>query len=149
MIDKLDQEILRILATNSRITITELARITDSSKPTVSRKIKNLEEEGIIKGYVSIIDDRASGIGCRGIIMIKLSGEAIVENLLDAMENIPKICTLFLTLGNYDLFLMASVKDTTEFYEVVEKVRSMDGVERVDTSTIISRRKLLNKIIRE
>lgn len=149
MSDKLDREILQILSTNSRITITELSKLTNSSKPTISRKIKNLEENGIIKGYVSIIDDRTRGISCKGIMMVKITGEADTENLLNTMENMLQICTVFLTLGNYNLFLIASVKDTMEFYEVVEKIRLMDGVASADTSTIITRRKLLNKIIKE
>ena len=149
LIDKLDKEILSILSTNSRITITELAELTDSSKPTISRKIKNLEESGVVKGYVSIVDDKVSGIGCRGIMMVNLSGEADVEKLLNDLENMPQICTMFLTFGRYDLFLMALVKDTTEFYMIFDEVRSMDGVVSVDTSTVISRRKFLNKKITE
>ena len=81
--------------------------------------------------------------------MVKITGEADTENLLNTMENMLQICTVFLTLGNYNLFLIASVKDTMEFYEVVEKIRLMDGVASADTSTIITRRKLLNKIIKE
>ena len=149
LIDKLDQEILSILSTNSRITISELAKLIDSSKPTVSRKIKNLEENGIIKGYVSIIDDKASGIGCRGIMMVNFSGEADVDHLLNVLGNMPQICTMFLTFGKYDLFLMVLVKDTTEFYAVFDEIRSINGVASVDTSTVISRRKFLNKTITE
>ena len=75
---------------------------------------------------------------------VKLSGDADVDSLMGVLEDMPQICTLFLTLGGYDMFLMASVVDTDHFYMVAEEIRLLDGVDKVETSTIISRRKLLN-----
>lgn len=149
MIDELDHEILNILPLNSRLSITEIARKTNSSKATVSRKIKRLEDEGIIKGYVSILDDQVTGIGCRGILTAKLTGNPDEEQILSTLQNMPQVCTLFLTLGKYDLFLMASVKDTVQFYKLVEEIRAMEGVAQIETATILSRIKLLNKNLTE
>lgn len=144
MIGQLDKQIIDILSLNSRITVTEIAEITNSSKSTVTRKIKNLEEAGVIKGYVSIIDDEASGVCCNGILLVKLTGKADEDYLLSVLEDMPQICTLFLMLGDYDLFLMVSACDIARFHMVVEEIRAIDGVESVVTSTIISKRKLLN-----
>lgn len=149
LIDELEREILNILSINSRLSITEIARKTNSSKATISRKIKKLEEEGIIQGYVTIIDDQANGIGCRGILTAKLGGEQDEKQILEKLRSMPQVCTLFLTLGKYDLFLMASVNDTAHFYGLVEEIRAIEGIAQIETTTIVSRIKLLNKNLTE
>ena len=149
MIDDLDEKILQILSLNSRATVKKIAEITNSSPSTISRKIKRLEESGAIRGYVSILGDGVLGIECRGILLVKFSGKTDVENVLGIIERMPEVCNLFHTLGNYDLVIIASVKDNYQLHGIIEKIRTLEGIAWIDTASIISRRKVLNKTIIE
>ena len=55
-LDDINMQILMILNTNSRITMTELADRLHVSRPAVHRRIKRMEELGIIKGFTVMID---------------------------------------------------------------------------------------------
>ena len=68
--DELDKKILEILSGNSRLSVREISKLVDSSPPTVSRRIRRLEELGTIKGYVSIIEDEELGYDCRALLLI-------------------------------------------------------------------------------
>jgi Lrp/AsnC family leucine-responsive transcriptional regulator len=61
-LDPLDATLLRLLARDARTSIADLARVVGMSSPSVSERVKRLEEAGIIKGYEAVIDPKALGL---------------------------------------------------------------------------------------
>ena len=61
-LDELDKKILRIIKLDGRARVSEIAERVGSTSPTVSRKIKLMEEANIIKGYVGIVEDYDLGV---------------------------------------------------------------------------------------
>jgi len=112
-----------------------------------ARKIKRLEESGVIKGYLAIIDAEKFGNMARSALTIKLSGGVEIDRILDELIQIEDICNIFETMGNYDILLTCCNRDESQIYELIKKIRSMDGVMFVDFTTIVSRRKILKNII--
>jgi DNA-binding Lrp family transcriptional regulator len=137
-LDETDHKLLKILSQNGRISGIELSKLLDISSSTVTRKIKRLEESGVIKGYLAIIDNEIFGKKARSALTIKLTGDVEISHILDELKQNEDICNIFETMGNYDILLTYCNRDEAQIYEFIKKVRSMDGVMFVDFTSIVS-----------
>ena len=145
--DDLDKRILELLSRNSRLSVREISKIIDSSPPTVSRRIRRLEESGIIKGYVSIIEDEELGYDCRALLLIKVSGGSDPEKIIEEMKDNERICNLYKTVGNYDIISTATCPRMEGLSEFIDGLRKIDGIAWIDSVLITSREKVLKKVL--
>lgn len=146
-LDENDIRLLHILSKNGRISGKDIANILDISPSTVARKIKRLEEGGIIKGYATIVDNGRMGNLSRAALTIKLTGGVEINHILDELVQNEDICNIYETMGNYDILLTCCSKNEARIYELIKQIRSMEGVLFVDFSSVVSRRKILRKAI--
>ena len=146
-LDENDIQLLKILSKNGRISGKDIANILDISPSTVARKIKRLEEVGIIKGYATIVDNGRMGNLSRAALTIKLTGGVEINHILDELVQNEDICNIYETMGNYDILLTCCSKNEARIYELIKQIRSMEGVLFVDFSSVVSRRKILRKAI--
>ena len=146
-LDENDIRLLHILSKNGRISGKDIANILDISPSTVARKIKRLEEGGIIKGYATIVDNGRMGNLSRAALTIKLTGGVEINHILDELVQNEDICNVYETMGNYDILLTCCSKNEARIYELIKQIRSMEGVLFVDFSSVVSRRKILRKAI--
>ena len=147
--DELDKKILELLSGNSRLSVREISKLVDSSPPTVSRRIRRLEERGIIKGYVSIIEDEELGYDCRALLLIKVSDSSDPDKILDEMKNNDKICNLYSTVGNYDIISTATCSTVESLSKFIDSLRKIEGIAWIDSVLISSREKILKKILKD
>ena len=145
--DDIDKKILELLSLNSRLSVREISKIVDSSPPTVSRRIRRLEEKGIIKGYVSIIEDEELGYDCRALLLIKVSGGSDPERIIEEMKDNERICNLYSTVGNYDIISTATCPQLDGLSEFIDGLRKIDGIAWIDSVLITSREKVLKKVL--
>jgi len=146
-LDENDIQLLQILSKNGRISGKDIANILDISPSTVARKIKRLEEGGIIKGYATIVDNERMGNLSRAVLTIKLTGGVEINDILDELVQNEDICNVYETMGNYDILLTCCSKNEARIYELIKQIRSMEGVLFVDFSSVVSRRKILRRTI--
>jgi len=147
--DDIDRKILELLSGNSRISVREISKRIDSSPPTVSRRIRKLEEKGVIKGYVSIIEDEELGYDCRALLLIKVSGGADPDRIIDEMKDNERICNLYSTVGNYDIISTATCPQLDGLSEFIDGLRNIEGIAWIDSVLITSREKVLKKLLTE
>jgi DNA-binding Lrp family transcriptional regulator len=147
--DEVDKKILELLSGNSRLSVRKISKMIDSSPPTVSRRIRRLEERGIIKGYVSIIEDEELGYDCRALLLIKVSGGSDTDQIIGSMKKNERICNLYATVGNYDIISTATCPNVGGLSEFIDQLRKIDGIAWIDSVLITSREKVLKKILNE
>ncbi len=147
--DDIDKSILELLSQNSRLSVREISKRIGSSPPTVSRRIRRLEERGIIKGYVSIIEDEELGYDCRALLLIKVSGGSDPERIIEEMKDNERICNLYSTVGNYDIISTATCPQLNGLSEFIDGLRKIDGIAWIDSVLITSREKVLKKVLTE
>jgi len=145
--DSVDKQILQILKLDGRASIRDIAKRLDVSPATVSRKIKKLEEDNIIKAYVSIVEDDELGKGTRAVLMVRTTGDYDRNQIVERLTGMDDVCNVFLTMGNYDMILTACTTDEKELYGMINKIRGEEGVLWVDSASIVTRKKVLSKII--
>ena len=126
----------------------EISKLINISPPTVSRRIRKLEEKGVIKGYVSIIEDEELGYDCRALLLIKIAGNSDQYKIIEKMRENERICTLYSTVGNYDIISTATCSELNELSDFINNLRSIDGVAWIDSVLITSREKVLKKILK-
>ena len=146
-LDDTDIHLLQILSKNGRISGVELSGMLKISPSTVARKIKRLEEAGIIKGYVSIIDNETIGNMCRAVLNVKLTGAIEISKVIKELLKNENICNIYETMGNYDVMLTCCGDSEETIYDIMKEVRSMKGVLYVDFTSIVARRKVLKKVL--
>jgi len=147
--DNIDRQIINLLAQNSRLSVREISKIIDVSPPTVSRRIRRLEDKGVIKGYVSIIEDEELGYDCRALLLVKVTGNSEPDKIIKELRGNERICNLYSTVGNYDIIFTATCSELDGLSDFIENLRSIEGIAWIDSVLITQRQKVLKKILTE
>src|ERR1700759_2400824 len=132
--DKLDRKILELLQKDGGLTAAELADRIGLSKAPCWRRIKRLEEEGVIKQTVSLLDARSLNLGTTVFVTLKTGNhsEAWFEKFVKAVRDIPEVTEIHRMSGDVD-YLMRIVVPDIDAYDVVYK-RLICAVEFQDVS---------------
>ncbi|MFL6600332.1 MAG: Lrp/AsnC family transcriptional regulator [Steroidobacteraceae bacterium] len=132
--DKLDKKILELLQKNGGLTAAELADRIGLSKAPCWRRIKRLEEEGVIKQTVALLDARSLNLGTTVFVTLKTGNhsEAWFEKFVKAVRDIPEVTEIHRMSGDVD-YLMRIVVPDIDAYDQVYK-RLIASVEFQDVS---------------
>jgi Lrp/AsnC family transcriptional regulator len=132
--DKLDKKILEQLQKNGGLTAAELADRIGLSKAPCWRRIKRLEEEGVIKQTVALLDARSLNLGTTVFVTLKTGNhsEAWFDKFVKAVRDIPEVTEIHRMSGDVD-YLMRIVVPDIDAYDLVYK-RLIASVEFQDVS---------------
>lgn len=121
-LDNTDISILRILQENARLTTKELAAKVNLSPSPVFERQKRLEREGFIKGYMAVVDAEKVGNGILVLCNIRLKQhtEELIQQFMDAVQNIEEITECFNTSGDYDFMIKVYAKDMKDYQQFMQ-----------------------------
>lgn len=116
-IDSIDQAILRELQANARITVHDLASRVGLSPSPCARRIRLLEERGIIAGYHALVDEAKAGFSFSVFVSVKLDRQIddTLREFETAIRNYPEVVDCWLMTGNRDYLLRVAARDIAEF----------------------------------
>jgi Lrp/AsnC family leucine-responsive transcriptional regulator len=146
-LDRYDRQILAILQEDGRISNQDLAdRIGLSPSPCL-RRVRALEEAGIIAGYRALLDARKLGLTLMALIHISMDRHTPdrFENFEAAVRDIPEVVECLLITGqNADYQLKAVVRDMDAYQELLlERITRIPGVTGVHSSFVL--RQVVNR----
>ena len=132
--DKLDRKILELLQKDGGLTAAELAERIGLSKAPCWRRIKRLEEEGVIKQTVALLNARSLNLGTTVFVTLKTANhsEAWFERFVKSVRDIPEVVEIHRMSGEVD-YLMRIVVPDIDAYDLVYK-RLIANVEFKDVS---------------
>ncbi|MEL7482022.1 MAG: Lrp/AsnC family transcriptional regulator [Pseudomonadota bacterium] len=135
--DAKDRQILIALQQDGRLSNQDLAdRIALSPSPTL-RRVRLLEESGVIRGYTAVIDQKAIGLTVSAFIRVKLErhGDDAVEAFEMAIRAMPEVMDCWLMTGQSDYLLrvLATGLDAYESF-VRTKLQRLPEIAAIDTS---------------
>ncbi len=136
-IDELDVGILRHLNEDARRSYRELAKALGVSISTVSNRVKRLEGEGVILGYVPVLDPKRLGFDGAAIVGAKISR----GKLLEVQRRIGKderVFGVYDVTGEWDSVIMVRFRSTRELDAFVKKLVAMENVERTYTQVVLN-----------
>jgi Lrp/AsnC family leucine-responsive transcriptional regulator len=136
-LDEMDASILRYLERNGRATNYEVGEAVGLSASAASRRILALENEGAIRGYRALVDDRL--FGKRMTVYIRVTLERQSASVLGAFETAVRRCreivSCHLMAGQYDYMLVARVAGIDDYGRLHQNELSrLPGVTRLETS---------------
>ncbi len=147
------EELLSILEKNSRIDFSELAVLLGVSEEEVLKQLSELEKEGVICGYHTLINwEKTSIEKVMALIEVKLTlqrGRGF-DSIAERIYNYPEVKAVYLISGGYDLVVILEEKTLKEIASFVSgKLSTIDGVLSTATHFILKKYKdhgtILNK----
>ncbi len=139
-LDEIDRMILAELQADGRMTNVELARRVGISAPPCLRRVRTLEEAGLIRGYHADVDARALGFEVQVFAMVGLTSQAEAD--LVAFENRcrawPLVRECHMLNGEVDFILKCVAPDLSSFQTfLTEQLTAAENVASVKTSLVI------------
>lgn len=135
--DKKDQQILRELQKDGRLSNAELAERVNLSPSPCLRRLRILEKSGVIEGYTAIINQKAYGLPVTVFIQIKLAHHSTkaAQEFERQIQGIHKIIDCHLMTGDTD-YLLRVVVEGLEDYEVFirEHIHPISSIASINTS---------------
>ncbi|NLA54969.1 MAG: Lrp/AsnC family transcriptional regulator [Corynebacterium humireducens] len=139
--DDIDRMILSLIQNNARITAAELAHHTGASSSTCLRRLRALENGGVITGFHTRLDPAAVGYGIQVIAFITLEREdrATVATLEDGLAALPQVLSAERLFGDPDFLVRVVARDLADYQRIRdEHLSELPGVARI-TSTLVMR----------
>ena len=145
-IDKTDKKILDILQQDGRVSASSIASDLDISIPTVTDRIKKLQDSGIIKGIHAVLDPKPLGLDVAAIITLISESSLHYKELTRAAEKTPEVLQCLSTTGkgSHMLFVVSNNSSTLE--DLLRKIQSWPGVIRTETQIVLSDYKMIQII---
>lgn len=136
-VDAIDRRILQALQADGRISIQELAERVGLSASPCARRVRILEESGVIQGYVALVDQTRIGLPVSVFASIKLERQR--EEELDrfgaAVSRWPEVADCYLMTGQRDYLLRIVVADLPAYERFLkDKLTRLDNVASIESS---------------
>ena len=148
-LDDLDKKILAIVQRDGRITNAELAQQIHLSPPAAHARLKRLQERGLIRSFVALLDRELLGYDLMALIHVTLAQHQRerVQEFRAAIQAMPQVLECFHVTGEYDYLLKVVVKNRKELEQfLVETLTPAPGVGRIHTNIVFSQVKATTEL---
>lgn len=145
-IDKIDQEILVLLQDDGRISASHIANQLSISIPTVTERIKKLQDSGTIQGIHAVLDPKKLGLDISALITVISESSLHYKEFTKITERTPEIIQCFSTTGKGSHNLLIVTKNSKTLEELLRDIQGWPGVARTETQIILSSYKLIQNI---
>jgi Lrp/AsnC family leucine-responsive transcriptional regulator len=138
MLDYLDLTILRRLQENGRTKRNELAEEIGLSIPSLSDRLKKLEDNHVIEGYYTKLSRHTFGYDIMAFVTVLMESSKNYEKFFEHVKKTPEILECHAILGEGSHLLKVTVKETKHLESLLSKIQSWPGVTRTITSFVLS-----------
>ncbi len=146
-LDRIDKHILQLMQRNGRISNLELAEAVGLSPTPCSRRVKRLEESGIIDSHVTLLNTKALGLNLMAMVSIAMDRHTPerFERFESQVAKFPEVIECYIVTGQSADFLLKVVVKDMQHYEkfLLGQLTSLEGVSGVHSSFVL--RKLVDK----
>jgi Lrp/AsnC family leucine-responsive transcriptional regulator len=139
-VDDFDLRLLTYLQTRARVTTAELARRFKLSAPGLQKRLKRLEQRGVIRGYATLISRTAVGLDllCFVHVMLAHHRPDSVQRFPERIRALPEVLECHYLTGEVDYLLKVVVANHDHLERFLfEKLMKVDGVDRIRTSIVL------------
>lgn len=140
--DEIDRRMVRLLRADGRMSNAKLAEAAGLSQSACLRRLRLLEQSGVIRGYAAIIDDPDDRR--RSVVIVQITLERQTEEYFRRFEaaarRLPEIAECYLMTGMADYLLRVEVADAADYERVhAEHLSKLPGVARIQSNFAIRR----------
>jgi Lrp/AsnC family leucine-responsive transcriptional regulator len=136
-LDKIDHAVIKYLQNDGRISNSDLSEKVGLSQSACLRRVKALEKQGIIEGYVAVMDQAAAGLTDN--VFVQITVEKQTKELLFEFEKIvrqcPQIIECYLMSGDADYLLRVIVSDASDYEKLhMDVLTTLPGVSNIKSN---------------
>jgi len=139
-LDDLDRRLLASLQQDARRSSADLARELKLSGPGLQKRLRRLEDRGVIRGYATVINREAVGLDLLCFIHIMLAHHRpdAIKRFPDRIRKMPEVLECHFLTGEFDYLLKVVVADHEELERFLfERLMKVSGVDRTRTSIVV------------
>lgn len=140
-LDKTDLQILRVLQSNGRLTIKELAAKVSLSSTPVYERLKRLESNGYIKKYIAVLDAEKLNQGFIVFCNVKLKrmNRDIAKDFMQMVQELPEVTECYNVSGSTDYLLKIHATDMKAYNDfLINKLGAIDSLGSVESMFVMS-----------
>lgn len=140
-LDRVDRRILEVLQHEGALPVAEVAARTGLSTTTCWRRIQQLEQSGVIKGRVAIIDRAALGLDVTIFAHVKLSsqGRDAIAAFAEGVRGRPEVLDCYTTMGEWDFILRVVTRDIKAFEAFyLDHLSKLPYVQSINSSVAVT-----------
>ncbi|WP_197342198.1 Lrp/AsnC family transcriptional regulator [Ralstonia solanacearum] len=128
-LDSYDRKLLRLLQENSKLSQRDLADAVNLSASAVNRRIAALEEAGVIRANVSVVDAAALGRPITILVEVKLENERLdlLDEVCNRFVSRPEVQQVYYVTGDYDFLLVLNVRSMSEYEALTRELFLVSG----------------------
>ena len=139
--DEKDKKIINILLNKGRKPYTEIAKELGTSESSIRKRVKKMEEEGVIKGYEAVVEPSRLGYGVVALTGFDTSPEDFL-NVAKELCKFEEVRKLHTTTGDHMIMTEIWAKDGKELTEIIfNKLSNIEGIKKVCPAIILERMK--------
>jgi DNA-binding Lrp family transcriptional regulator len=137
-LDKTDEQIIRLLQKNARLSNKQIAVEVGIAESTCSERMRKLHRKKIFFGFHAIVDSSKLGTNIEAMVAIKLTKNTKdqVDHFKNAMSLLPEVVNIYHLAGQIDFLLYIAVRDKNHLRDVVMDNLTKDYVKSLETSLI-------------
>lgn len=142
--DRIDEEIIQLLAQNAKLTQQEISDRVGVSLSAGQRRIKLLEQSGVISGYKAVIDPAYLGQGLTVFVLVSLERHSRdgVRAFEAAVSRLPMIKEIYHVAGEYDFILRVAVADIKDYQNFnYDELANIPGMGKTSSLIALADRK--------
>jgi len=137
-LDDTDIKILLHLQKDGRAQRNRIAELVGLSVPSVSERMRKLEERKLIEGYHAILNAKRFHFDITAFIFVEVDGSSYYENFVQQASNDPEILECHSITGEGSHVLKIRTTDTAAFEQLLSRIQSWDGVKKTRSNLVLS-----------
>ena len=141
-IDDIDRQILIGLQQEGRKTASQIAKELTLTVPTITERIRKLQERSVIQAFQAIVDPRSVGLDVTAMITVISSSSDKYKNVIEKVKETPEVIQCFSTTGMGSLMLWVATENSQTLEELLRTIQSWHNVTRTETQVILSTYKI-------
>ena len=145
-IDDIDRQILINLQQDGRKTASDIAKELDLTVPTITERMRKLQEGSVIQAFQAVIDPRSVGLDVTAMITIISSSSDNYNKVIENVKETPEIIQCFSTTGMGSLMLWIATENSKTLEELLRNIQSWPNVTRTETQVILSKYKIRHQL---
>jgi Lrp/AsnC family leucine-responsive transcriptional regulator len=142
-LDAIDLMILRELQDDGRLSIVDLAQRVGLSPSPCLRRVRHLEERGVIAGYRALLDPQAIGLGLQVFVSFRVTSyeRKELDRLRAAIAAMPEVLASYNISGDFDAMLLVAIPDLAAFERFLHEKLLVLPIRDLRSSFVIAQRK--------
>jgi DNA-binding Lrp family transcriptional regulator len=135
-IDETDRQLLDALVADGRASARELATETGVATGTATKRLRDLEDAGVIEGYQAEVDYAAFGYEVTAIFRLKVDGSGL-SDIVDELRSHGRTIGVYEVTGDADVIAIGKFTSTDEMNEAIKRLVTHENVRSASTSVVL------------